>query len=227
MRTGFKPALIDKDRRSEGRRALHLATSATQSGRQVPVEILDLSAKGVMLSTKARLEAGELLAVMLTDGVRRGASVVWRSDKLFGCKFLEPLSKAELSASLLASDPMPHHGETGAPTLGQRIRSLRCASLHTMEELAQLAGVSKPTLWRWETDQSLPRPQTLDRLAEIFGVDARELRSGEVIPATPESGNDRPPVASSVASIVQCAREEIATVAGVEPRQVRIVIDFS
>ena len=241
MRTGLHQATLEDERRSEGRRKLLLSTAATQAGRSRAVEILDLSAKGLLISTLAELDVGEPLAVILADGIAHSATIAWSSDTLFGCKFERPLTRAELSASLLLADP-PRGGAlpqtdagkvtseaTSQVTLGQRIRALRMESPHTMEELADLAGVSKPTLWKWETDRVRPRQDAIERLAAVLGVEEIELLYGKdawearlqsaIAPAAPPDG--------TLAKLVDDTRQSIAAAAGVAPDRVKIEIDFS
>ncbi|MEZ5681345.1 MAG: helix-turn-helix domain-containing protein [Erythrobacter sp.] len=236
MSNSIQIAALDEERRSEGRRELHLDTSAEQAGGRAAVRILDLSAKGMLLSTQAKLDHGELLTVVLADGVERAASVAWNSGNLFGCRFESPLSRAQLGTALLAARPrtadssetvptaIVRGGLSSAATFGERIRALRLASPYTMAAFAQLLGVSKQTLWRWESDQVRPRAEALERLVAILGVDERELCYGSDIDA---AHTDAGPGASTVAQVVDRARHAIATAAGVAPGQVKIAIDFS
>lgn len=55
-------------------------------------------------------------------------------------------------------------------TLGQRIRVLRKEKRLTQEELADNLNVARGTLANWEVDRTNPDPQTLQRLADFFGV---------------------------------------------------------
>ena len=228
MRTGFQQAALQQDRRSEGRRKLYLATTANQAGDRQGVEILDLSANGMLLSTQADLDPAKPLTVVLTDGEEHLASVAWQSGELYGCRFEKPLPRAELSANLLGADPArPRDDATARGSLGQRIRALRTASPHSMEELAHLVGVSKPTLWKWETDKVRPRQNAIERLAVVLGVDEIELLYGTQ-QAARRGGEDAgaPTSGRTVAQVVDHARLAIASAAGVEPDRVRIEIDF-
>jgi transcriptional regulator with XRE-family HTH domain len=56
-----------------------------------------------------------------------------------------------------------------------RARALRLASGVQLSELAELIGVSRRSLWLWETGQRKPRGRHMERYAEALGVLAREL----------------------------------------------------
>lgn len=228
MRTGFQQAALQQDMRSEGRHKLYLATTASQAGDRQGVEILDLSANGMLLSTQAEIDPAQPLSVVLTDGREHLATVAWHSGELYGCRFDEPLPRAELSANLLGADPARRRDDaTARGSLGQRIRALRTASPHSMEELAHLAGVSKPTLWKWETDKVRPRQNAIERLAAVLGVDEIELLYGTEREARTSVENAGATTGGrTVAQVVDHARLAIASAAGVAPAKVRIEIDF-
>jgi len=59
--------------------------------------------------------------------------------------------------------------------LGERIRQLRLEKGWTQEVLAQLLGVSRLAVARWETGERRPRKKYLAKLAEIFDVPMEEL----------------------------------------------------
>jgi len=42
-------------------------------------------------------------------------------------------------------------------------------------DLGRLSGVPYTTIWRWETAQSAPAPDALEKVADILGVDVSEL----------------------------------------------------
>ena len=54
-------------------------------------------------------------------------------------------------------------------------RALRLASGVQLSELAGTVGVSRRSLWLWETGQRRPRGQNMERYAEALSVLAREL----------------------------------------------------
>jgi len=55
-------------------------------------------------------------------------------------------------------------------TLGERIRSQRNRSGLSQERVAELVGVSRQAVTKWESGQSAPSTENLFRLAEVFGT---------------------------------------------------------
>ncbi len=53
-------------------------------------------------------------------------------------------------------------------TIGEKIRWKRNQFNLSQERLAQLLKVNLKTIYRWEHDEAVPRPDTLKKLAEIF-----------------------------------------------------------
>ncbi len=64
-------------------------------------------------------------------------------------------------------------------TIGSFIAALRRANGLTQKELADRLGVSDKAVSRWERDETLPDLTLIPVLAEIFGVTADELLSGQ------------------------------------------------
>lgn len=220
------------DGRSEERRRIFLTASAAQGDGSSGVEILDLSASGLLMSTSASLDLDEPVAVVLADGEEHRARIMWHTGRLYGCRFEQSLSRAELGANLLRAHPprdLPEGGcasDVGSVTLGERLRQLRIASPHTMAELASLAGVTKPTLWKWETGKTRPRHDALVRIADVLGVPEAELLYGDN-GAGRGAGRALMESRASLAATVSEARHMIAQAAGIDPRQVSISIDFN
>jgi HTH-type transcriptional regulator, cell division transcriptional repressor len=63
--------------------------------------------------------------------------------------------------------------------LGERITNARLAKGISQEKLAELCGVKKSTLVKWETDQSSPRINRLNQMAGILGVSVVWLLAGD------------------------------------------------
>ncbi len=63
-------------------------------------------------------------------------------------------------------------------TLGERIVGLRTRRKLSQEELADLLGVSRQSVSKWETDASVPELDKLVKLGEVFGVSLDELVKG-------------------------------------------------
>ena len=64
-------------------------------------------------------------------------------------------------------------------TLGERISDLRKKAGFSQEKLAELVGVSRQAVTKWESGNANPDTENLIRLAEIFGVSLDELCQNE------------------------------------------------
>ena len=65
-------------------------------------------------------------------------------------------------------------------TLGEKICALRAGKGLSQEDLAQRLEVSRQSVSKWETGQSVPDLEKIIRLADLFGVSVDELvREGE------------------------------------------------
>lgn len=90
--------------------------------------------------------------------------------------------------------------------VGGRLAQLRQARRLSMGDVAQLVGVSKPTVWAWEHGKCGVRLEHVDKLLNALRCTGQELF---------DAGPD--PLAN--------ARELVASHYGVEPWRVRISID--
>lgn len=63
--------------------------------------------------------------------------------------------------------------------LGERIRACRQKAGMSQEKVAELTGVSRQAVTKWEANQSAPNTKNLFRLAEIFGMTADLLLAPE------------------------------------------------
>ncbi len=63
-------------------------------------------------------------------------------------------------------------------TLGKRIQALRKESALTQEQLAEMVGVSRQAVTKWETDQSVPSMEKLIMLSSIFEIPLGRLANG-------------------------------------------------
>ncbi len=71
-------------------------------------------------------------------------------------------------------------------SLGERIKEQRKSCGMSQEKVAELVGVSRQAVTKWETDQSAPSTENLFKLAEIFGTSVDLLlNSREQSTATP------------------------------------------
>ena len=64
-------------------------------------------------------------------------------------------------------------------TLGERIKEHRNKLGFSQEKIAELVGVSRQAVTKWETNQSMPCMENLIALADIFGISLGEL-SGNI-----------------------------------------------
>jgi transcriptional regulator with XRE-family HTH domain len=107
-----------------------------------------------------------------------------------------------------ASAPLPDQPDT----LPVRIARLRKEQGLTLDELAALLKVSKPTVWSWERGKSRPTPERIPALAERLGVTEDELVSGRDV--------------SALAEALSQARNLVAKAYAVDPARVRVSIEL-
>lgn len=55
-------------------------------------------------------------------------------------------------------------------TLGEKIKACRQQAGMSQEKVAELVGISRQAVTKWETNQSAPSTENLFKLAEIFGT---------------------------------------------------------
>ncbi|MDF2544975.1 MAG: putative transcriptional regulator [Herbinix sp.] len=60
-------------------------------------------------------------------------------------------------------------------TLGEKIRKYRKQNNYSQEKIAELVGVSRQAVTKWETNQSAPTTDNLIKLAELYGISLDEL----------------------------------------------------
>ena len=63
--------------------------------------------------------------------------------------------------------------------IGEFLQELRKEKGLTQEQLAEKVGVARRTVSRWETGFNMPDLDVLIELADLYGVDLREILSGE------------------------------------------------
>jgi hypothetical protein len=101
--------VADVDRRRGARAELCLGVTLRQSGAQaiIPAEITNLSATGFLAEFPEGVEIPQVLDVELPHAGIRTAQVVWANGWMAGCSFSQPLTKSEISAARLKSEPRP------------------------------------------------------------------------------------------------------------------------
>jgi transcriptional regulator with XRE-family HTH domain len=205
------------------RRQLRLEAAArTPGGTTTQVLIHNVSESGLLIETSAKLAEAERFDVVLPDGGPTAAIVVWHSVKLYGCRFAEPLAAWELDALQRRSEAeqqAEQQAEPAAPapqpsqleTLPVRLARLRKQQGLTLDMLAELVGVSKPTVWAWEHGKTRPAEARLAALAAQLGVCEADLRTGRDIGA--------------LELALAKAREQVAVAFGIDQARVKIIIE--
>jgi transcriptional regulator with XRE-family HTH domain len=211
-----------RDQRSDIRRKMRLvAAGKTIAGQSGDVLIHDLSTSGLLVQTDVPLTIGEDIEVVLPRTGARQVEVVWKSGTYFGCRFLQPVPPAAVSAALLLSMPertAPANDQPEAATpadFGARLTVLRVGKGWSLETLAERLGVSRQAVWYWETGQRLPRAEHFERIAEVFEVQQQEL-----IQPAPRT------VSASQSGLVEELKREVARRNGVTEDKVKIVVEF-
>ena len=60
-----------------------------------------------------------------------------------------------------------------------KMKALRHESVLSQRELAHMAGLTQMTVWRLENGHRDARPGTIRKLAQVLGVEPKELVTGE------------------------------------------------
>jgi len=229
----IEPANPAADERGEPRIRLNLDTvGVAANGDVTAVMIHDMSRTGLLIETGSPLTLGQSIWVALPEAGEVAATIVWNSGRLFGCRFDAALSEASLSAARLknpipaAVDPIQHAAPSAAPqSFAERLRARRLARGWSLASLAERSGLSKPSIWGWETGKAKPRAVSLRILAETFGIDETELLGKEEGGAR-SSATDQRAANRALQHVVDASRQQIADMAGVDRQRVRIAIDY-
>jgi len=215
------------DKRSTGRKTLRLTTVGTLPNRQAAeVLVHDLSPVGMLVESAEPLITGEIIAVELPRVGLREATVVWSSTNLYGCSFKESLPAAAVSAALLKASPSDktisyeEEHKSASNDLADKLAALREERGLSIEEFANILGVSRQALWYWETGQRFPRKHMLNRIAQEFGISRSELPGSQSEPSTELN------VARNVYIHLQKCKEQIAGDFGIPSDKIKITIEF-
>ncbi|HSF13376.1 MAG TPA: helix-turn-helix domain-containing protein [Erythrobacter sp.] len=214
---------IAGSQRAAPRRALRLEISGlAPDGDAANVTIHNISAAGLLIETPLDLTRGEELALDLPEAGIVGATIIWRSERLYGCAFERPLGAAALAAAQLQglAPGAPPSGSfslsTGggsAEALGNRLNRLRREAGLTLADVAAVLGVSKPTVWAWEKGKARPLPERLAAIAAALGV-------------APEVLLDAHGPAGTTAMVIEECRTRIAEACGAAPAAVKIMVEL-
>jgi len=230
--------LHSDDRRDDARWRIRLEVTGSLGDGQANVIIHDISSAGMLIETDCALTVGQSIAVALPQADGVDARIVWRNEPLFGCRFNDPLPQSALSAVRLRSPasewPLdaPAPAPTAMPsktaeTLSDRLRRLRRERGMTRTALSDRTGISKTTIWAWETGKTMPRHTNILVLAKVFGLTDQQLLMGVDRAPAPQRPEAQPENSvRTLSSLVDQAKDAIARAAGTDRSKVHIRIDF-
>jgi DNA-binding XRE family transcriptional regulator len=212
-----------RTQRRDVRRKMRLKVSGkSRHGQTGDVLIHDLSTTGLLVQTEEALAIGEEIEVELPRTGVRLVEVVWSGGNYFGCRFLEPVPPAAVSAALISAEPEPRpesdFAEEPRPLaggLGERLAALRGERGWSIETLAERLGVSRQAVWYWETGQRLPRAKHFEKMMNVLGLHEHDLLAQP--PGSAKGGGDAP---------IDALKREVARRNGVDESRVRVVIEF-
>ncbi len=209
--------------RTAPRRALRLETSGlARDGDEANVTIHNISAAGLLIETPLDLTRGEVLALDLPEAGIVAATIIWRSERLYGCAFERPIGAAALAAAQLQglAPGAPPSGSfslnpagNSAEALGKRLNRLRREAGLTLADVAAALGVSKPTVWAWEKGKARPLPERLAAIAAALGVEPAMLL-------------DAPGPSGTTAMVIEECRTRIAEACRAAPAAVKIMVEL-
>lgn len=229
---------ISDSRRSQRVELLIEIDGQVAQGQELKVYAHNLSSTGILIDSESPLEIGQKIQMHLPEAGPTEAAVIWGSDSLYGCRLTHPLSRAALSAAklrnLLPKDGLDESDDTqeaddqarSGAALAHRLRILRENKGLSLAALSRQSGISKPSIWAWETGKTTPRPRSISILANALGVPPAEIwgRSepsvnGSTFVSSTVNGR-------SAEEVVAAARQQIAAATGVDPQRVKISIEF-
>lgn len=120
----------------------------------------------------------------------------------------------------------------------QQLRSLREAQGLSVRSLANLLGVSKVTVWKWEKGDSRPRVRFIAPLARALEVAPSQFRLPEAANielSEQTAGNDAdvsdksetsPGQMEPLPDVIERAKRMIAEASGVGPKNITISIEY-
>ncbi len=122
--------------------------------------------------------------------------------------------------------------------LPSRLRRLREQCGLSRSELAERTGLSRPTIWAWESGKTQPRQSNLHTLANALGISEMELvgTPGAILPRGEidllgtgwQSGEIPDGLANPhrLRIMIYAARLSIAALAGINAQNVKISIEL-
>ncbi len=231
----FSTFSTSDQRRDNNRNDLRLlAEVALQQGPRGDIRIENISSSGLLLNTPLDLAPGEIVTVYLPNMEERVAEVVWSSENFHGCRFADPLDesmleairqrneafKSSLSGVLLSDDS---NATAKGESFGDRLTRLRKAADMKQIQLAEVVGVSKTTVWKWENDVVRPRNSAVRKLAAIFKTTEMVLLFGSEAQEATIPGASGEKQGDLQLVIVAC-KQSIARAAGTSEDRISITI---
>jgi transcriptional regulator with XRE-family HTH domain len=145
--------------------------------------------------------------------------------------------QAEIPQFMSASArPVDFDGTEPLPT---RLRRFREQCGISRSELAMRTGLSRPTIWAWESGKTQPRLSNLRVLANVLGISQFELVGGldvavpdDEVEAMLATGLEQGDLPAGIANpqrlsiMIYAAKLSIAALAGIKAQNVKISIEL-
>lgn len=203
------------------------------------VWVHNISASGLLIESDISLEIGQNIRLNMPEAGATDAHIVWGSENFYGCRFAQPLGRAALSAAKLRN-MLPSHPSEPEPAaalkelvhvapdvgLSRRLRQLREDRGLSLAALSRQSGISKPSIWAWETGKTMPRPRSINALAVALGVSPAFIWGRTSPPSSPDSAGDGGADRGLLEQAVAEARRNIAAAAGIAAHQVKISLEL-
>ena len=77
-------------------------------------------------------------------------------------------------------------------TIGEKIARLRAAAQLSQEQLAEKLTVSRQSVSKWETDQSVPEVEKILQICTLFCISTDELLRGDLMPRFADGAKEPP-----------------------------------
>lgn len=214
------------DSRQRSRHRLVLPARIELGSETLEAIVLDISSDGCLVEMQTAVRPGTALTIIVPQLGQLGfaAEVVWEGAAIFGCQFQSPLPAPLVDEARLRGAPLHARFDLDADAVDQlavAIGSARRRAGLSATELARRTGVSRPTLWSWETGKSRPSPDNLLKLKEALAI-SQEANS-PFPDAAPGQGDH---ATGPIDKIVERHRKALASELGVDSEQIQIKLVF-
>lgn len=182
---------------------------------------LYLSPSGCLIETMHKFEINDTITVELPDNEKAGhdATIVGVGAGVIDCHFNTELSARNIGDSWLRGavrDTAIALDYGSLEPLARAIGLARKRSGLSATELAHRIGVSRPTLWSWETGKTRPSQANLEKL--------REALSGSRHGERKDLAEDVP--APKLETVIKNYRNRLAKEIGIDENCINIRIDI-